>query len=671
MFTHYPLPTTHHLAPGALTTEMTQQQLTASSVNTPWDWSNWQQHQDAIAAGFCALLLMLGWFSHQLGLTILELPLLGLAYVIGGYESTKEGLTTLIEDKELDVDLLMIVAALGAAGLGIWQQDYTLIIDGAVLILIFALSGALEGFATQRTEQNIRNLMAATPDIARVIGDRDAQANYQSQEMAVERVQVGYMVLVKPGELIPVDGRVIAGQSTVNQAPITGESVPVDKVVGDEVFAGSLNGNGVLTLRVETPPESSLIQRVIRLVEQAQTEAPPSQQFVERFERSYARVIVVLGILLAVLPPFCLGWDWRTTIYRALIFLVVASPCALVASIMPAVLSGIANGARHGILYKNGAQLEAIGRVKAIAFDKTGTLTEGDIQVVDILPVPGHTAEEVLALAAALETYSEHPIGEAIVQAAQERSLIWKSATQVEIQAGLGIVGQVGSQTIVVGKEELLPQAKNELLPLIIPESQSYTTVWVAQANKVNKVLGAITLTDTIRPEAKDIVANLQQQGIEHVVMLTGDAQEVADRVAQELGIEEVYAELLPEEKLKVICQLQEQYNHVAMVGDGINDAPALAIADVGIALGGSSTDVALETADMILMANNLDKLPQAIRQGQRANQVIAQNIALALSFIGLLLAANFLGGLNLPEGVIGHEGSTLMVTLSGLRLLK
>ena len=642
-------------------------QLSVPSLNISWHWPDWQKHLDAIAkwrsaiaAVICALLLLLGWFTHHLGITVLELPILGLAYVIGGYESTKAGLTTLIVDQELDVELLMIVAALGAAGLGIWQQDYTLIVDGAVLILIFAISGALEGFATQRTEKNIRDLMAATPDMARVICDSEEKA------IAVNQVQVGNLVLLKPGEMIPVDGRVIAGQSTVNQASMTGESVPVDKVVGDEVFAGSLNGNGVLTLRVETPPESSLIQRVIRLVEQAQTETPPSQQFVERFERIYARVIVVVGILLAILPPFCLGWDWRTTIYRALIFLVVASPCALVASIMPVLLSGMANGARHGILYKNGAQLEAIGRVKAIAFDKTGTLTTGDIKVVNVLPADGYTTDEVLALAAALENFSEHPIGEAIVKAAKEKNLTLKLATQVQVKAGQGIIGQVAGNKVVVGKAEFLPCPLPYKTPISVREG--CTTVWIAQENQV---LGSITLTDTIRPEAKDLVANLQQQGIEHIVMLTGDAQEVADRVAQELGIKEVYAELLPEDKLKVIRKLQEQYNHVAMVGDGINDAPALAMADVGIALGGTSTDVALETADTILMTNKLDKLPHAIRQGQRANRTIGQNIALALSFIGLLLVANFLGDLNLPEGVIGHEGSTLMVTLSGLRLLK
>ena len=638
-----------------------------SSPPTPlWRWLLWQQYEDGIAALLCTFLVLLSWLTHQFGLTLLELPILGLAYVMGGYGSTKQGLTTLIVDKELDVDLLMIVAALGAAALGTWQQDYILSLDGAILILIFAISGALEGIATQRTERNIADLMAATPDRARVISFGEQGVGSREQAIAVDQVQVGDVVLVKPGELIPVDGRVIAGDSTVNQAPITGESVPVDKRVDDEVFAGSLNGHGVLTLRVETPPASSLIQRVIRLVEQAQTDAPPSQQFVERFERIYARVIVVVGVLLATLPPFWLGWDWHTTIYRALIFLVVASPCALMASIMPALLSGIASGARNGILYKNGAQLAAIGQVQAIAFDKTGTLTTGTLQVVEICPNTGHTAAEVLALAAALEACSEHPIGVALVQAARAQNLPFTPATHVNIQAGQGIRGQVAGQSISVGKRDFMPTRPSA--PYSLTPNPSNTTVWVARDTQV---LGTIALTDTLRPEAKEMVQTLQQQGIEHIVLLTGDSQIAADGVAQALGITAVYAELLPEDKLNVIRQLQTQYGAVAMVGDGINDAPALAMADVGIALGGASTDVALETADMILMATNLDKLPQAIRQGRRAQRVIKQNIAFALSFMGLLLIANFLSDLNLPAGVVGHEGSTLVVTLSGLRLLK
>src|SRR5919202_2491035 len=374
------------------------------SVSTPRLTQLLKQHPDAVAAAICGILVILGWLAlhlHWIGLGLLILPT---AYVIGGYESAPEGLTTLFKEKQLDVDLLMIVAALGAAALGLWRQEYYLIVDGAVLILIFAISGALEGYAMQRTERNIRSLMSLTPDTARVMQQGE------EQEIAIAKLLVGDTVLVKPGELIPTDAIILEGYSTLNEASLTGESLPVEKTVGDEVFAGTINGNGALRLRVHQPPESSLIQRVIQLVQQAQTEAPPSQLFIERFERGYAQVIVLAGILLATVPAVWLGWDWETTIYRALIFLVVASPCALMASIMPTLLSGIANGSRQGILFKTGAQLEMMGRVRAIAFDKTGTLTTGNLQVVDLLSTQPST-DPLLQVAAALESLSEHPIG--------------------------------------------------------------------------------------------------------------------------------------------------------------------------------------------------------------------------------------------------------------------
>ncbi|HEY9599963.1 MAG TPA: heavy metal translocating P-type ATPase, partial [Allocoleopsis sp.] len=403
-------------------------------------------HPDALAAAICALLVFLGWLALNLNWVGLGLLLLPTAYVLGGYESAREGLTTLLEEKQLDVDLLMIVAALGAAALGLWRREYYLIVDGAVLILIFAISGALEGYAMRRTERDIRSLMSLTPDTARVI------LNGEEQQVSISELQVGDTVLVKPGELIPTDAVIIEGYSTLNEASITGESLPVEKTVGDEVFAGTINGNGALRLNVHQPPESSLIQRVIQLVQQAQTEAPPSQLLIERFERVYAQVIVLTGILLAIVPPVLLHWDWEATIYRSLIFLVVASPCALMASIMPTLLSGIANGARQGILFKTGAQLETIGRVKAIAFDKTGTLTTGKPQVEQIIPATGKAPSQVLQIAAALEAYSEHPIGEAIVQAAQQQKLELPSASKVKAEIGQGISGTIEGQLVLVGK---------------------------------------------------------------------------------------------------------------------------------------------------------------------------------------------------------------------------
>lgn len=636
-----------------------------SSLTFPRFSSLLKDHPDAVAAIVCGVLVFLGWLTLHAGWLGLALLILPAAYVIGGYESAREGLTTLFEEKELDVDLLMIVAALGAAGLGLWRREYSFIVDGAVLILIFAISGALEGYAMQRTERSIRGLMSLTSDTARVI------RNGREETVEIATLKIGDQVIVKPGELVPTDGLVVEGFSTLNQAPITGESMPVEKMIDDEVFAGTINGGGALKLKIHQPPESSLIQRVIRLVEQAQTEAPPSQQFIERFERGYAKVIVIVGILLAVVPPFLWGWSWETTIYRALIFLVVASPCALMAAIMPTLLSGIANGARQGILFKNGAQLELIGRVKAIAFDKTGTLTTGKPQVVQVIATAQE--EQLLQVAASLESLSEHPIGEAIVKFAQQQQIHWQSATNVQAHAGQGITGEIDGQLAIVGKASFVQDQVKGWTDLLIASAQQLeeagkTVVWVAYAEKP---LGIIAIADTVRAEAARTIDRLKQLGIGEIVMLTGDNERTARSIARELGINQVYSELLPEHKVDVVRSLQRQYQTVAMVGDGINDAPALAQASVSIAMGTVGSDVALETADIVLMADRLERIATAIRLGRRSQRVVKQNIVFALGFIVLLLIANFVSHITLPLGVVGHEGSTVLVTLSGLRLLK
>ncbi|MFM7447596.1 MAG: heavy metal translocating P-type ATPase [Leptolyngbyaceae cyanobacterium] len=636
-----------------------------------------QEHSDVLAAILCGVLLFLGWLALHLEWVGIALLILVTAYVIGGYESARAGLTTLFQEQELDVDLLMIVAALGAAGLGLWRQEYFLIIDGAVLILIFAISGALEGYAMRRTDRSIRGLMSLTPDTARVL--------HQGREkpMAIADLTIGDTLLVKPGELIPTDGVIIDGYSTINQAAITGESMPVEKTVGDEVFGCTLNGNGALKLRVHQPPESSLMQRVIRLVEQAQTEKPPSQQFIERFERGYAKVIVLLGVLLALLPPMVWNIPWDITIYRALIFLVVASPCALMAAIMPTLLSAIANGARQGILFKNGAQLELMGRVRAIAFDKTGTLTTGQPAVDAVIPAAGNTETEVLRVAAALESYSEHPIGRAIVAAYRENgkergdgehdSPTLFSLQNIQAHPGQGITGRLPDQVVMVGQltfvQPLVSDWDEELQAQATALQQAgKTVIWVAQAQQV---LGIIALADQVRSDAARAIAGLKQLGIEHLILLTGDNQATAESVAETVGITEVHAELLPADKLHLIQQLQHRYGSVAMVGDGINDAPALAQATVGIAMGVVGSDVALETADIVLMSDHLDKIAAAVILGRRSQAIVKQNIIFALSFIVLLLIANLAGIMTLPLGVIGHEGSTVLVTLSGLRLLR
>jgi Zn2+/Cd2+-exporting ATPase len=624
-----------------------------------------KNHRETVAAAMCAVLLLAGWLALQSHWQILGLCLLPLAYLIGGYGSAIEGLTTLWEERELDVDLLMIVAALGAAGLGWWKQDYELIIDGAVLILIFAISGALEGYAMARTERSIRSLMSLTPDLARKI------VSGSETQIAIDLLQVGDKLLVKPGESIPTDAIVIAGTSSVNRATITGESLPIATSIGDEVFGGTINGNGALTLEVHKPPASSLIQRIITLVQQAQTETPASQAFIERFERGYAKAIVILGILLATLPPFILHWDWETTIYRALIFLVVASPCALMAAIMPTLLSGIANGARQGILFKGGSTLETIGQIKAVAYDKTGTLTTGKLAVVEIIPIERTAPDSVLQFAAAVENSSEHPIGRAIMLAVSERNLAINIAGEITAIPGLGIEGKLYNRAIRVGTAHLMSdevKAKIANHQAVVDDlaRTGNTIVWVTIDDELS---GAIALADTLRPEALELVQRLDRLGIAQI-MLTGDGAASANAIAARLGIDRVHAELLPEDKVDLIKKLQAQYQHVAMVGDGINDAPALAAASVGIAMGVAGSDVALETADVVLMTDSLDKLERAVQLGRRTQRIIKQNITFAISFIVLLLIGNFMGGINMPLGVFGHEGSTVLVTLSGLRLL-
>lgn len=648
------------------------------SITRAARWPHWlRTYPEAIAALLCAALTLIGWAALNGNWLGVGIWVLLAAYVIGGYESTREGVSTLWHTHELDVDLLMIVAALGAAALGLWQREYYLLVDGAVLILIFAISGALEGIAMHRTERNIRALMQLAPDIARVIREG------RSQMIATQDLQVGDRILVKPGELIPADGLIQEGASTVNQASITGESVPVEKTLGDEVFAGTINGSGALTLELHKLPESSMIQRVIRLVEEAKNTEPPSQQFLERFERGYAKVVVISALLLVLVPPWLLNWGWEPTIYRALVFLVVASPCALMASIMPTLLSGIAQGARQGILFKDGAQLEMVGRLGAIAFDKTGTLTSGNLQVCDIIPADGISPDEMLQTAAALEAYSEHPIAKAVVNAASHQVLPLLPVTQIQAKAGQGIVGTIAStltaEKVIVGKQSFVspfvastvdPNSPDNRLneAALKLETTGKTVIWVI---KQEQILGLIAVADQVRLESAGLLKTLKHLGVQSTVMLTGDNAATAQTVAQAVGVDQVYADLLPEDKVKVIKTLQQQYGTVAMVGDGINDAPALAQASVGIAMGQSGSDIALETADIVLMADRLEKLAQAIRLGVKSQQIIKQNIVLALTSVAVLLVANFWGALTLPAGVLGHEGSTLLVTLNGLRLLR
>jgi Cd2+/Zn2+-exporting ATPase len=475
---------------------------------------------------------------------------------------------------------------------------------------------------------------------------------------------------VKPGERIPADGVVRQGSSAVNQATITGESLPVDKRVGDEVFAGTINGSGSLIVEVLRAGENSLFSKIIKLIEEAKTEVPELQHRIDRFEKIYTWLIVTTTLLLMVAPHYLLGWSWTETLYRAMVFLVVASPCALVASMMPAILSAISNGARKGILFKNGVQLEALAGVQVVAFDKTGTLTEGRPQVMEFETFSSWSENELLQAAGSIESMSEHPIAKAIVRYAKQKNLSLQTPSQLHAITGWGVEAELDGVTWKIGKP-LLFEAQMEhehIITRVKQLEQAGRTIVLVERD--GQVIGLITLQDTIRKEARMAIQRLKQMGIQ-VAMLTGDQQIIAKAIAREVGIDHVYSELLPEDKVKVIEQLKQQFGQVAMIGDGVNDAPALATAQIGIAMGGAGSDVALETADVVLMNDDLGKISLAIQLGKRMTQVVKQNIIFALSVIGLLIITNFAHMMTLPFGVVGHEGSTILVILNGLRLLR
>ncbi|WP_312515254.1 heavy metal translocating P-type ATPase [Anaerospora sp.] len=617
----------------------------------------WERHGEVLTTILSAVLALAAWQAGINGWQGIEIPLYIAAYVAGGYRKAREGIKTLIFERDLDVDLLMVIAAIGAASIGYWQ-------DGAILIFIFALSGALEGYTMEKTNRDIRSIMKLRPEQALVLrGQTETQVK-------VEELKAGDLVLTKPGERIPADGRIREGYSAVDQASITGESIPVDKGIGDEVFAGTINGQGALVIEVMKPAEATLLAKIIRLVQEAQSEMPPSQLFVERFEGMYAKVIIAAAVLLLLVPPYVLGWTWEATIYRAMIFLVVASPCALVSSIMPAILSAISNGARKGILFKGGIHLENSGEIKVVAFDKTGTLTEGKPLVTDIIAFASNGKDELLRLTAALETLSEHPIAKAIVQAAKDRGLVLPKASKLQAVPGAGIHGLVQDKEFRIGNLDCLNKpVLSEEQEMIIKqlEGQGKTIIYVQSSETLQ---GLLAIQDILRPQAKAAVRALRQMQIK-VVMLTGDKLATARALGMEAGVDEVYAGLYPEEKVEIIKRLSSQYGKVAMVGDGVNDAPALAAASVGIAMGAAGTDVALETANVVLMADDITKVSYAIALGRRTGKVVKQNLVFAMTVVVSLVIGTFLDGVTLPLGVIGHEGSTLLVIASGLRLLR
>jgi Cd2+/Zn2+-exporting ATPase len=628
----------------------------ALAVARPPVASVWEKHGEAITTVLCAVFVGTGWVAQRAGLGPVGTALIFLVgYVLGGYRQAIEGTTTLFKDHELDVDLLMVVAAIGAAAIGYW-------FDGALLIFIFALSGTLEGYASARTKRDVEALMALHPEDALVVRDG------REQRVPAATLVVNEVLIVKPGERMAADGTVAEGTSAVNQASITGESMPADKRAGDEVFAGTINGHGALRVTVTRPAGDTILARMIQLVQEAQERRPPAQLFIERFERGYAKVVVVGAIAVVALPTLAHWWTFREALYRAMIFLVVASPCALAAAMMPTLLSALSNGARNGILFKGSTFIESLGRVRAIAFDKTGTLTSGHPLVTDVISLSGESEDELLALAASIESLSEHPLARAIVTEAARRNLKVAAASNLQSAPGTGANAIVDGQTWSIGKPSLFSDISDATRGRHQTLTAEGKTVVMMGTGAVRGLIG---LRDTLRPRAGNAVRALQGLGLDHVVLITGDTRQTAYAIGGAVGITEVHAELLPADKVRVVDDLVRRYGHVAMVGDGVNDGPALAVASVGIAMGVSGTDVALETADVVLTTDDLEKIPYAVALGRQALRVVKQNLVLGLGMIVVLVVSDLLGWITLPWGVVGHEGSTLLVTLNGLRLLR
>ncbi|MEK4627156.1 heavy metal translocating P-type ATPase [Solibacillus sp. FSL R7-0682] len=614
------------------------------------------EHKELIAALVAGFIILLAWRIESSGqITAATIAYLT-AFVIGGYAKAKEGILDTIENKSLNVEILMILAAIGSAIIGYWTE-------GAILIFIFALSGALETYAMNKSHREISSLMELQPEEAWLV-----RGGFEPIKVAVSELKVNDHILVKPGELIPADGTIFNGVSTVDEAAITGESMPITKNSGDEVFAGTVNLNGVLTINVTKPNSETLFQKIITLVQSAQSEKSPSQQFIERFEGVYVKVVLIVVALMMFLPHYLLGWDWTTTFYRAMVLLVVASPCALVAAIMPATLSAISNGAKNGILVKGGVHLEHLSVLRVLAVDKTGTLTQGTPVVTDFIVREDLKKEETLALIAAIEGQSNHPLAQAISKYAKEQNAIKPLVVTIEDVPGYGMKAEMAGNHYSIGKPDFV--GKDEALSFANGALQQLATEGktVVFLKDEKGIAALVAMKDVVREEAKKAVALLKELGID-VMMLTGDNETTARAIAKEAGVTNYVAECLPETKVTHIKNYKATYEHVGMVGDGINDAPALATASVGIAMGGG-TDVALETADVVLIKNDLSKIAYAVKLSRKMQRIVKQNVIFSLSVIALLIISNFFQAISLPLGVIGHEGSTILVIVNGLRML-
>jgi Cd2+/Zn2+-exporting ATPase len=642
-------------------TDMTYSTPAESSPSMPIRWPRWLERRvlEPVFVFITLAAIVLTSVVHWLDQPHQIVSVFGvIAYTAGGFYGLQASLKSLYE-RELNIDFLMILAAIGAALVGQW-------VDGAILLFLFSLSNVLQDYAIGRSRKAIRSLFELYPEVAQV------KRNGTPQTVPISAIQVGEIVLIQPGERIPVDGEVISGQTYVDQASITGESMPVEKRSGDKVFAGTLNTNGAIDVRVTQLASESTLARIIKMVEEAQGRKAPTQRFLDDFEQYYALVVIAASALVLLVPWLLLDWPFDTAFYRAMVLLVVASPCALVISVPAAFLSAIAAGARKGVIFKGGAHLEQMGTIKVVAFDKTGTLTEGRPVVTDVLPYGDHTEDELLRVAGAVEARSEHPLSVAVRKAAEARGLPLEEAEDFEAVTGQGVNGVVDGVMVLVGRLSYIAECAGQPPDALMAEyhrlhGEAKTVLFVCHGGDW---MGLLAVADQLRPQSKNIVNDLKRAGVQHVVMLTGDNIKVGERIAANAGVDEVRAELMPDDKAYILEELERTFGPVAMIGDGVNDAPALAAATVGIAMGAAGTDVALETADVVLMGDKLEAIPYAIGLSRRARRVVWQNITFALGVITVLVISSFVIRLPLPLGVVGHEGSTVIVVLNGLRLL-
>ena len=606
--------------------------------------------------------MLLQWL--KLGPPLLHTSCYALATLAGGLLVFPAAFKAL-KKARLDMNVLMTVAVTGAWLVGEGAE-------GAAVVFLFALSELLESWSVGRARRAIAALLKLTPQTALVRG-----ADGIAKEVPVTEVAVGAEISVRSGSSVPLDGEVIAGESAVNQAPITGESVPVEKKPGDPVFAGTINGEGSLTVRVTKAASDSTLARIIKLVEEAEEQKAPTQRFVDKFATIYTPAVFGVALLVALLPPLLMGGAWSEWTYRALVLLVIACPCALVIATPVSIVSGLTALARRGVLIKGGAHLEAVGKLRALAVDKTGTITQGRPQVTGVIPLGDMSEEEVLRRAAAIDAHSEHPLAKAVVAAAQNKAITWSEATQYQSVTGRGATAVIDGHPHFIGNHKMAHE-----LGICSPEIEARLTEIENQGQSLailghtphegceGKILGILAIGDTMRPEAANALTLLHDAGIEKVVMLSGDNQRTVDAIARQAGIDEAYGDLMPEQKIEHIKRLMAEHHYVGMIGDGVNDAPALALASVGIAMGAIGSDTAIETADMALMKDDLTRVAEAIALGRRTLRIIQFNVAFALIVKAVFLILAFTGHTSLWLAILADTGATLLVIMNALRLL-